>query len=545
MKNFFDSQFNLIRFSLVLCTAPLALKRSAGVDFLNVAKWGFISGLFFTPFNVIAQTPITAVSTSYITATTGTSYTDNGLTLFAGNTYNYTYGNLSGTTNNDLKLSALTAGGSSYNYLSVPGLTVKMRRVDNAVVAGIRNLKFNEAILAAPTIAIACTYDDDMEHFFTGNASFNSGSDNIFCNQGDGNGNNNNIERVDVIVKQGIKSPDNTKIGFALFERGNTGANDPVKVAAILSVDAAGNPTSYSPLLSLTSGNYGTAVPAFSYVITRRDNAVDTHLRISAQQSQPYGGIFLKFSDFGIANNTAIYGYSVIPSDFAGTSAAGIADYTNAAFYPTNTSNATGGIDLVSFTGILQNGPYTLLPLVLNAFTATVQDQRILLDWQTDNEINISHFELQRGPDANEFSSIAYLLPAAGAGKKEYHYADAITGKTAGSYYYRLKMINTDDAYYYSAVKLVSVKNGATSGSDPVLYPNPVVDKTSLIIPSRWQNKAIDYTLLSADGKTIFSGKIARSGSAETINTAGLLPGIYLLELGCAGESVQKKIIRQ
>ncbi len=53
----------------------------------------------------------------------------------------YTYSKNSGTSNNDEYLTALTAVRVNYNFLPIPSLTVKMRRVDNAVIQGTRELK--------------------------------------------------------------------------------------------------------------------------------------------------------------------------------------------------------------------------------------------------------------------------------------------------------------------------------------------------------------------------------------------------------------------
>ena len=312
--------------------------------------------------NAYGQTAITAVNSSYLTSTNGLSYSATGAagSPLAGNTYLYKYGNLSGTASNNLQLNNFTAGGNVYRFAAIPNQFVKIRRVNNAVVTGIRNLRYSEGNIAGSTLNIAPDYNDSMEVFFNGNTAFNSGSDNLFANQGDGNGNNNNIERLDVIFPNGVSASDNTKLGFSIFERGDVNAHDPVKVAVILSVDASGNPTGYSGIISLTAAGFGTVNPvaALNYVIFRRDTAVENRLKISTTVNQGIGGVFIKLSDFGIANNTTFYGYSVIPNDFTGSTSAQILNYTNAALYPVNSSSATGsgGIDLVSATGAFLSG---------------------------------------------------------------------------------------------------------------------------------------------------------------------------------------------
>lgn len=318
--------------------------------------------LLFSINAVYSQVAVTATNTTYLTATSGSSYSATGAPLspIAGNTYTYNYGALSGNTNNSRQLNSFTAGGNNFSFISIPGQFVRIRRVNNAQVTGTRSLRYSEGTIAGNTVNINNEYNDDMEVFFNGNTNFNSGSDNLFANQGDGNGNNNNIERLDVIFPNGMSATDNSRLGFCIFERGDVNAHDPIKVAIILSVNAAGTPTTYSNIINITAANYGTANPVANseYVIMRRDVASETVMKASTTSTQGVGGVFIRLSDFGLANNTMIYGYSIIPNDFTGSTSADIVNYTNATLYPTTTSGATGsgGIDLVSSTGAFQSG---------------------------------------------------------------------------------------------------------------------------------------------------------------------------------------------
>ena len=499
-----------------------------------------------------AQAPVTAVTTYFLPTNSGASYIDNAFSALLGHNYNYTYGNQSNTVDHDQALSNLTAGGVTYNFITIPSLVVKMRRVDNAVVQGTRQLKFDEGFITDSTkVTIGGTYDDNMEHFFTSNTNFNSGSDNIFTNQGDGNGNNNDIERVDAIIPGGLQAPDNSKIGLALFERGNTGQHDPVKVAAILGVDAFNNPTKYSSIINITTATYGTtdAVAAKNYVIERRDILTSTHLLASTSVSQNFGGIFIKYSDFGIANGVVIYGYSVIPSDFTGSTSADIINYTNSTLYPTNTSATYGGIDLVAFTGTLQSGSYTVLPVSLKSFTATAttDNSKADLKWEMENQINFPTFEIQKSLDGVNFKSIASLSPSATTSTTSiFNYVDDISSNAAKSaLYYRIKFINKDEADTYSPLRVIVKKATDNAPISITTYPNPVVSNFSVVVPAKWQNKTLRYSLLSQDGRMMLLNKINNAGSQFQVNAANLLPGIYTLHISCGTEAIDNKIVKE
>jgi len=322
-----------------------------------------------------AQTPIVNVSIGNTAATTSTSYNASGAvgSSFSGTNYNYTFGTATQANNNKKKLNSLTVGQEVYSYVDNANSFVKIRRVNNSIVSGNRSLlwveKNNVAGGSANKIAVVPQYNDNMESVFDGN-SLNQGTDNLFANQGDGNGNNNNIERLDVIFAGGVISTYNNKVGFALFERGADNEHDPFVIAAVTSIDQNGNPTGYASPLRVNTANWGN-IPssAIDYYVVRRNPATESNLRMSTSGKQNIGGVFITFKDLGIATGVKIYGYSVIAYDLpAGATGANLVDYTNNAYFPTNTSAATsqGGIDLIALTGVLSAPEGIILPPTAN-----------------------------------------------------------------------------------------------------------------------------------------------------------------------------------
>jgi hypothetical protein len=218
-------------------------------------------------------------------------------------------------------------------------------------------------------VAVIPKYNDNMEDVFAGN-SLNQGTDNLFANQGDGNGNNNNIERLDVVFAGGIISTSNNKVGFALFERGNDNEHDPFVIAAITGIDQNGNPTAYAAPLRVSIANWGNiAASATNYYVVRKDPSTDSILKISTSGTQNIGGVFISFNNLGIASGTKIFGYSIMAYDLpAAATAANLVDYTNSTYFPRNTSSATtqGGIDLIALTGVLSTPEEIILPPTAN-----------------------------------------------------------------------------------------------------------------------------------------------------------------------------------
>ena len=322
-----------------------------------------------------AQTSIVNVSMGNTAATTSNSYTASGAvgSSFSGTNYNYTFGAATQATNNQKQLNSLTIGQEIYSYVQNANSFVKIRRVNNSVVSGTRTLlwveKNNVAGGSGNKIAVVPQYNDNMESVFDGN-SLNQGTDNLFANQGDGNGNNNNIERLDVIFAGGVISTYNDKVGFALFERGADNEHDPFVIAAVTSIDQNGNPTGYANPKRVNTGNWGN-IPssATDYYVVRKNPATESNLRMSTSGKQNIGGVFITFKDLGIATGVKIYGYSIIGYDLpASATAANLVDYSNNTYFPTNTSSATsqGGIDLIALTGVLSAPEGIILPPTAN-----------------------------------------------------------------------------------------------------------------------------------------------------------------------------------
>ena len=325
-----------------------------------------------------AQTPIVKTENTSVVTNSTMSYTAKGASgsAVSNNNYNYTFGAATQLTNNQKQLISTTIGADVYTYAKQANSLVKIRRVNNCVVTGTRSLLWVEKLACAAntSVAVIPKYNDNMEDVFDGN-SLNQGTDNLFANQGDNNGNNNNIERLDVIFAGGIISTSNNKVGFALFERGSDNEHDPFVIAAITAIDQNGNPTAYAAPLRVATANWGNiAGSTTNYYVVRKDPSTDNILKMSTSGTQNIGGIFVSFSNLGVAAGTKIFGYSIMAYDLpAGATSANLVDFTNSTYFPHNTSAATtqGGIDLIALTGVLSTPDEIILPPTANNIKLT------------------------------------------------------------------------------------------------------------------------------------------------------------------------------
>ncbi|HMO61287.1 MAG TPA: T9SS type A sorting domain-containing protein [Ferruginibacter sp.] len=622
-------------------------------------------------FGANAQTPIVQVNTSFVDAATSTNYTASGAnnSTVSNKTYTYSYGTATKAAGHTRQLNSFTIGGDEYNYIHNANSYVKIRRVNNAVVKTDRQLIWVEKAVNAADNAVAVVnpYNDNMEAVFSGNA-LNWGTDNLFANQGDGNGNNNNIERLDVIFAGGIISEQNNKVGFALFERGNDNEHDPFVIAAITEVDVNGNPTAYGNPLRVGIANWGN-LPAstIDYYVVRRDPNTENSLRMSTWGTQNIGGVFISFSDLGVNTGEKIYGYSIFAYDLpANATSANLVDYTNTTYFPTNTSGGTmqGGIDLIALTGLLSipevvilpptayniampsmlntakltqmlpleataatgdianytietlpaaemgqvflcttqgctpltigqvlapeeinhlfflpnpnytgdvvfyyhatdthnqisnTASYTIpliapgfgpLPVKLLSFSGSINNKSVVLNWQTTQETNSSYYEVQRSADGSNFEPVATITAKGNSNSTVgYTAADDLFFYQHSKVFYRLKMVDTDGSFKYSAIIQLR-PNAETKTTTVKAWPNPYTSQLNTEYYSS-NNGSITISLLDMNGRAVAatSVTVSKGRNSFAITQAQSLPrGTYILQINNGSTTENIRIIKQ
>ena len=120
-------------------------------------------------------------------------------------------------------------------------------------------------------------------------------------------------------------------------------------------------------------------------------------------------------------------------------------DYPAGVFAALNNDSkvaAIGWDDILSALG--------LTPVEMTVFTATTEENKVKLKWQTVTELNNSGFEVQRkSENENEFKMLAFVK---GKGNSmmlnEYYFEDL--DLTPGVYSYRLKQMDFDGTFEYS-----------------------------------------------------------------------------------------------
>ena len=241
---------------------------------------------------------------------------------------------------------------------------IKIRRVDHAnasdPVSGERQVIWFEGEVDTSTtpnetINLNPSSANTMEDVLLSQI-INRGTDNIFGNQGNPKGNNNNIERVDFVSPGGLSANGTAlnEIGFLILERGG---NDAFKIAAITDIDAQGNPTEFGDLISVSRDAWiGSSLERIPTEVMRRDDGEANLRSTDSVTPQDIAGMFVSYEDLlnGLPtpDTTTFYGYSLFANDIApNSSSAALVDFNS---FPTDTQQGggTGGLDLIGGGGV-------------------------------------------------------------------------------------------------------------------------------------------------------------------------------------------------
>lgn len=200
-------------------------------------------------------------------------------------------------------------------------------------------------------------------------------------------------------------------------------------------------------------------------------------------------------------------------------------------------ANGVIALDVVSATAnsvylnalkIEEYEPATM-PVKLKAFQGKSTNNGHLLTWDTESEINVNHFDIERRNGNDQFEKIGEV----GAGKYSYSF---LAKESAGISYYRLKMVDNDGTFDYSGI--LSVK-GLSSGAVISFYPNPVIEE--LKIESK--DTILEVGLRNVDGKLV-KKNIYKQQSVE-LDMGGFGPGVYFVTVRTVSGITSNKIIKK
>lgn len=173
------------------------------------------------------------------------------------------------------------------------------------------------------------------------------------------------------------------------------------------------------------------------------------------------------------------------------------------------------------------HNPSVALPAVLTTLEATLENDATHLYWETAQEENLSHFQIERSTNGVDFKAIG-AHPAKGNSEiqQTYSYSDAQLPQ-ASLIYYRLALVDNDGTTDFSPVRSVR------QGHEPVkFWPNPVAEAVF------YKGAPAGSLLEVYDVNGRLAQRYEMNESSDSISTANWTPGMYFIRVVDEGRLV-------
>ncbi|MFZ1527580.1 MAG: T9SS type A sorting domain-containing protein [Ferruginibacter sp.] len=164
------------------------------------------------------------------------------------------------------------------------------------------------------------------------------------------------------------------------------------------------------------------------------------------------------------------------------------------------------------------------VPVVLSSWTAEKKGNQVLCSWVTEQELNASHFIVERSTDWNNFTSIGTIAASGGTMGKQYSLPDRFPAK--GYNYYRLMMVDNDGRKQQSTTVVINF-DGTVS---PIaLYPNPVKNILYATVDLASEEK-LTVSVLDMSGKKVLQlTQVVVPRTAIAVNVSKLPKAVYTI----------------
>jgi hypothetical protein len=256
--------------------------------------------------------------------------------------------------------------------------------------------------------------------------------------------------------------------------------------------------------------------------------------------------------------STVVSGSEIFARNIAGTEIGGIDTAAANVMYKALQTNVTSirvRFGTINDAGSRATRQYSLyyrtsppsnvsLPLNLLNFSAMLKSEKVNLSWTTTEQIDFSHFVVQRSTDGKNFKDVMTMMTDATVSSSinQYGYNDNISSVNSTVVYYRLQMVDNDGSYKYSPIRLVRLN--ADNKVQIQAFPNPVVNELRVMIPANWQEKTTTYEIYSSNGLLVSRTKVASAAQVQQLNVQSLGSGNYIIRVTNGQEMSSSKFIK-
>lgn len=191
-----------------------------------------------------------------------------------------------------------------------------------------------------------------------------------------------------------------------------------------------------------------------------------------------------------------------------------------------------------------QYRPMKPLPVNILFFNVRKQSKNSsLLSWKTTQELNSSHYDVERSTDAVNFSFIGKVIANSNSTtENNYSFIDNIPA--LGFNYYRLKQIDKNGQYLYTPARVLNFDD--LDAASVKYYPNPTNGILNIELNQEMKNGEKWITISNSAGIVVDQVFIPQTNNLIIpINLNKFSKGIYFIHLKTSCCSSTQRIILQ
>ncbi|MBI1342379.1 MAG: T9SS type A sorting domain-containing protein [Terrimonas sp.] len=183
------------------------------------------------------------------------------------------------------------------------------------------------------------------------------------------------------------------------------------------------------------------------------------------------------------------------------------------------------------------------LPVTFDGIKAFKKANGVQIDWSTQTEVNIDHYEVERSNDGRNFLTIGNTTPRNLPGQNSYTFFDA--NPATGTNFYRIRNIDLDGRSAVSPTVKISLSKAPT---EMVIFPNPFTGNNLSLQLLDLEKGNYRISVLSGTGQTIMTKIFVHEGGviSQTLQLpVKLQKGLYsILVTGNDYRAAQSLIVQ-
>lgn len=178
--------------------------------------------------------------------------------------------------------------------------------------------------------------------------------------------------------------------------------------------------------------------------------------------------------------------------------------------------------------------PLACFPLPLNfvSFTATWQDNKVLVNWSTADEINVDHFEVQVSSNQQQWITVIQKPALNRSSLIQYN---CLIDALSALFYVRIKSVDAGGSYQYSSIRVVRVQ----------LSPVTLSVNGNTLQLNQLPFNVREMKVYGSNGQLYKKQALTPVANSVSFDIGSLPEGVYYLQLQTDSETQGLKFIKR